>query len=65
MITFDKNTFEYNIEYLTIFYDNIFCERYWDFIKTNAYEDLDWILISENLNITWEIICNNPDEEWD
>ena len=39
-------------------------EYYWNFLM--KYEDkLNWSGLSQNLNITMEIIENNPDKNWD
>ena len=37
---------------------------YWKFICDNEGKDLDWVDLSKNPNITWDIIQNNPDKEW-
>ena len=40
--------------------------QYWfQFILDNPDKDWDWSNISHNLNITWEIIQQNPNIHWD
>ena len=40
--------------------------QYWfQLIFLYTDEDLDWVYISKNPNLTWEIIQQNPDKPWD
>jgi hypothetical protein len=38
---------------------------YWEFILENEDKELDWLDISQNPNITMDIIESNPYKEWD
>ena len=40
--------------------------KYWfQFISNNMDKDWEWEWLSENPNITWEIVEANPDKPWD
>ena len=32
--------------------------------QNNPYKDWNWMKLSSNPNITWEIIKNNPTKQW-
>ena len=38
--------------------------KYWNFIQENTDKPWDWPIISENPNITMDIIRENPDKPW-
>ena len=40
------------------------CE-FFNFIQNKRNKSWDWDCISQNLNITWEIILHNPDKPWE
>ena len=40
-------------------------EKWFQFIKDNPHKDWCYIWLSENPNITWEIVQANPDKPWD
>ena len=39
-------------------------QQWFQFILDNSDKPWDWNLLSENPNITWEIIEANHDKEW-
>ena len=47
------------------YYSNKFNEGFWQFIIDDPNKDWDWLELSRNPNITWEIIRNNPEYSWD
>ena len=44
--------------------EDLWTEGYWKFICDNSDKELDWSTLSENPNITWEIIQNNLYKSW-
>ena len=40
-------------------------KHWFQFILNNSNKPWDWDYLSENPNITWEIIQANPDKPWD
>ena len=55
----------YKLKYTYQYLEDEWANGYWDFIQNNFYSNLDWKIISHNLNITWDIIQSNPDIKWD
>ena len=47
------------------YYEMKFREKYWEFINKNLSRPLDWALISQNPNITMDIVTDNPNQHWD
>ena len=45
--------------------NDLFCQKFWQFILDNPDKPWDWEWISKNPNINWEIIENNHDKDWD
>ena len=41
-----------------------YCKEWFQFILYNQGQDWDYNWLSTNLNITWDIIQNNPDINW-
>ena len=36
---------------------------FWDFVLANHDKDWDWRGLSQNPNITWKIVQDNPDRD--
>ena len=40
-------------------------EKFWKFVEDNPDKPWDWIALSRNPNITFDIVQTNPDKPWD
>ena len=50
---------------LNDFYKNEFNKKFYNLIEKYPDKPWEWIYISKNPNITWDVIENNPDKPWD
>ena len=39
-------------------------ESWFDYIKETPHKDWNYYALSQNPNITWEIVAANPDKAW-
>jgi hypothetical protein len=59
----DQISKQYNFEKL-ILWQNLSLKTEWEIIKDNPDLPWNWDFVSQNSNITWEIVLSNRDQKW-